>query len=138
MLRPCFIVIDREIAGGISTRKLVIETAKFNVITAYSGQEAIATLKRFPAVDGIVLNAGVEEPSASELVQELKRLQPQLPVIVIFAPGAATSDAGDHQLDSFEPASLVALLQQLFTTQAAEVKQHELELELRSRHHQNS
>ena len=48
MVRPCFLVIDREYASSISTRKLVIETAKLNVITAYSGAEAIETLKRFP------------------------------------------------------------------------------------------
>lgn len=37
MIRPCFLVIDREFPGSISTRKLVLETAKFNVLTAYSG-----------------------------------------------------------------------------------------------------
>ena len=42
MLRPCYLVIDRETSNGISTRRLVIETeAKFNVITAYSSHEAI-------------------------------------------------------------------------------------------------
>jgi CheY-like chemotaxis protein len=59
VVRPCFLVVDREFPGSISTRKLVIETAKFNVLTAYSGEEAIETLKRFPAIDGIVLDAGV-------------------------------------------------------------------------------
>jgi hypothetical protein len=34
MDRPCFLVVDREYPGSISTRKLVIETGKFNVITA--------------------------------------------------------------------------------------------------------
>ena len=28
MLRPCFLVLDREFPGSLSTRKLVIETAK--------------------------------------------------------------------------------------------------------------
>jgi hypothetical protein len=39
MIRPCFLVVDQEHSGSISTRKLVIETAKFNVLTAYSGAE---------------------------------------------------------------------------------------------------
>jgi hypothetical protein len=34
MDRPCFLVVDQEYPGSISTRKLVIETGKFNVITA--------------------------------------------------------------------------------------------------------
>lgn len=61
MTRPCFLVVDREHSGSISTRKLVIETAKFNVITAYSSDEAIDTLRRFPAVSGIVLDAGMKD-----------------------------------------------------------------------------
>jgi hypothetical protein len=52
--RPCFLVIDREFPGSLSTRKLVLETAKFNVITVYSGREGLETLRRFPAIDGIV------------------------------------------------------------------------------------
>jgi hypothetical protein len=48
MIRPCFLVIDQEHSNSISTRKLVIETARFNVLTAYSGAEAIQTLKNFP------------------------------------------------------------------------------------------
>ena len=41
MIRPCYLVVDREFSANISTRKLIIETAKFNVITAYSGVEAL-------------------------------------------------------------------------------------------------
>ena len=59
VVRPCFLVIDREFPGSISTRKLVIETAKFNVLTAYSAQEAIETLKTFSAVQGVVLDSEV-------------------------------------------------------------------------------
>ena len=59
MVRPCFLVIDREFPGSISTRKLVIETAKFNVLTAYSGLEALDTLQQFPAIHGVVLDAEI-------------------------------------------------------------------------------
>ena len=50
VIRPCFLVIDHEFPDSISTRKLVLETAKYNVITAYSGNEAVETLKLFPNV----------------------------------------------------------------------------------------
>lgn len=49
MTRPCFLVIECEYPGNISARKLVIETAKMNVISCYSCAEGIATLRRFPA-----------------------------------------------------------------------------------------
>ena len=60
MIRPCFLVVDQEHSGSISTRKLVIETAKFNVITAYTGAEAIQTLNKFPAIDAVVLDASIK------------------------------------------------------------------------------
>jgi hypothetical protein len=40
MYRPCFLVVDHEYPASVSSRKLVLETAKFNVITAYSNLEA--------------------------------------------------------------------------------------------------
>ena len=48
MIRPCFLVIDKQYPGSISARKLVIETAMLNVITAYSAEEAVATLPASP------------------------------------------------------------------------------------------
>ena len=68
MVRPCFLVIDREHPGSISTRKLVIETAKFNVITAYSAAEALETLALFPNITAIVLDASIGDMSCSESI----------------------------------------------------------------------
>jgi CheY-like chemotaxis protein len=113
MARPCFIVVDREFSANISTRKLIIETAKFNVITAYSGVEAVETLKRFPAVDGIVLDAGLRDRPSDEVVRELKKLQPRLPIVVICVPGAPDCAEADHHLEFFDPARLLELLQKL-------------------------
>src|SRR6185312_12980336 len=67
MIRPCFLVVDREFSANISTRKLIIETAKFNVITAYSGAEALETVQRFPAIDGVVLDIGLRDMSACDV-----------------------------------------------------------------------
>jgi DNA-binding NtrC family response regulator len=113
MVRPCFLVVDREYSGSISTRKLVIETAKFNVITAYSAQESIETLTTFPAIQGIVLDAGMRDIPCCELVPQLKKIQPELPVIVISSPGTHQCPQADHTLESFEPAKLLMLLQSL-------------------------
>lgn len=113
MIRPCFLVVDREFPGSISTRKLVIETAKFNVITAYSGEEAIQTFKRFPAINGIVLDAGMEDVSCTDLVREFKKSQPETPVIVISTPSAEECALADFQLESFDPRQLLAILEKL-------------------------
>jgi CheY-like chemotaxis protein len=113
MYRPCFLVVDREFSANISTRKLIIETAKFNVITAYSGAEAIDTIKRFPAVDGIVLDAGLRDRPADEVVHELKDLYPKIPIILICVPGSDDCAEADYHLEFFDPAKLLELLQKL-------------------------
>lgn len=113
MVRPCFLVIDREFPGSISTRKLVIETAKFNVITAYSGSEALETIDLFPAINGIVLDAGLEDISCDEVAKQIKTKHPRLPIIVIAAPGKIPCPEADFWLESFQPAKLLEILRQL-------------------------
>ncbi len=122
MLRPCFLVIDREYAGSISTRKLVIETAKFNVLTAYSGREAIGMLEAFPAVSGVVLDGGVKDVPHDELVHSLKKIAPQVPIIVIHSYGQELSPEADYHLDSFDPARLLGLLKTLKPKETAAIE----------------
>jgi CheY-like chemotaxis protein len=122
MVRPCFLVIDREYASSISTRKLVIETAKLNVITAYSSAEAIETLKRFPAVDGIVMDASLPDMPCADLARALKQIQPRLVIIAISGPKRDHCEGADHHLDTFEPARLLELLKQLEPDKAAEIE----------------
>jgi DNA-binding NtrC family response regulator len=133
MTRPCFLVVDREFSGSISSRKLIIETAKFNVITAYGGPEAIETLERFPGVDGIVLDAGLCDGSCIDLVKELKKIQPKLVVIAVSAPGSDPVPNADHQLESFDPRRLLALLEKLkpYETAVIEARNEDLSSEQR-------
>ena len=125
MIRPCFLVIDREFPGSISTRKLVIETAKFNVLTAYSGREALEVFKRFPAVDGVVLDGGIDDISAEELTEELKAMQPKIPVVVIAFPGFDGCPRADFHLESFNPAKLLEILRGLKPKESALIERHD-------------
>ncbi len=128
MVRPCFLVIDREFPGSISTRKLVIETAKFNVLTAYSGREALEVFKRFPSVSGVVLDGGLEDISCGDVAREIKSLQPKMPVIVISAPGFTECPEADYHLESFDPAKLLEILRGLKPDAAAEIEKRNEEL----------
>jgi DNA-binding response OmpR family regulator len=130
MNRPCFLVIDREFPGSISTRKLVIETAKFNVLTAYSGKEALELFNRFPAINGVVLDGGLDDVSCSEVAREVKQVQPKMPIIVIAAPGFADCPEADYQLESFEPAKLLEILRSLKPDASAEIERRNEELSL--------
>jgi DNA-binding NtrC family response regulator len=126
MVRPCFLVIDREFPGSISTRKLVIETAKFNVLTAYSATEALETLKLFPNLSGIVLDADVRDIPCSLLITGLREIHPKLPIIVIAGPSEKVCEGADEYLDSFDPKRLLGILQTLEPEKAAEIeKQNE-------------
>ena len=72
VIRPCFLVIDKQFPASISTRKLVIETAMLNVLTAYSAEEAVAMLTRFPKVDGVVMDTEVRGMPCVELIEKLR------------------------------------------------------------------
>ena len=128
MTRPCFLVVDREFPGSISTRKLVIETAKFNVITAYSGQEALEMVRRFPAIDGVVMDGELNDIPAEYLTQELKKIEPKTPVIVICAPGFADCPSADVLLESFQPAKLLEALRKLKPKESADIEKHDEEI----------
>jgi CheY-like chemotaxis protein len=119
MLRPCFLVVDREFPGSISTRKLVIETAKFNVITAYSAREAVETLEAFPAIHGVVLDADIHGITCDDLVARFRQIKPKIAVIAITGPGGKACLGADHQLESFDPRELLELLRSI---QPAEVE----------------
>ncbi len=129
MTRPCFLVVDRESSSSISTRKLVIETAKFNVITAYSSREAIETLKKFPAIDGVVADASMDDMLCSDLVSALKNVVPNIPVIIICTPRGTPCDNADHTLESFDPRLLLGLLQKLQPEAVAKIERRNEELE---------
>jgi CheY-like chemotaxis protein len=128
MIRPCFLVIDREFPGSISTRKLVIETAKFNVLTAYSGKEALEIFKRFPAVSGIILDGGLDDISCDDVARAIKSIQPKIPIIVIAGPGFKGCPDADYHLESFDPAKLLDILRKLKPEEAAEIEKRNEDL----------
>jgi CheY-like chemotaxis protein len=128
MIRPCFLVIDREFAGSISTRKLVIETAKFNVLTAYSGKEALETFRRFPDVNGVILDGGLEDVPCDYLAREIRASHPTVPIIVIAAPGFSGCPDADYQLDSFDPAKLLDILRKLKPEESAAIEKRNEDL----------
>ena len=126
-LRPCFLVVDREFAGSISSRKLVIETAKFNVITAYSLQEAVATLERYPRLDGVVVSAGNDSAVAAFLANT-RQSHPGVKLILTghYEGLEAVCDA---HLESYAPDKLLATLRALFPDDSAKVEAIEKKLE---------
>jgi DNA-binding NtrC family response regulator len=133
MVRPCFLVIDREFPGSISTRKLVIETAKFNVITAYSASEAVETLQEFPAIHGAVVDEDIHGVSCNKLIKELRQIKPGLRVVVISGPDAAACPEADFHVESLDPRMLLETLKRLNPEDVEQIEQHEEWLNKRDR-----
>jgi DNA-binding NtrC family response regulator len=129
MVRPCYLVVDPEHAGSISTRKLLIESAKFNVITAYNAKEAVETVDKFPAVDGIVADSNLRDIKLPEFIRSLKQRHPAMPIIVVGAPGGPPTEGADFTVEPFEPRKLLELLQTLQPEKSAAITQHEQKLE---------
>jgi len=127
MVRPCFIVMDVEHSGSISTRKLVIESAKLNVITAYTGAEALETLKKYPAVDGMVCNTEVRDMPVRKVVEAAKKMNPKLPIIVIGPEGDTIVEPVYH-VRSFDPRRLLDVLQSLLPDKITAIIDHEDEM----------
>jgi DNA-binding NtrC family response regulator len=119
-------MLDREFSSGISTRKLVIETAKFNVITAYSPAEALETLAAYPAVNGAVIDEHAEGIQCAELVGKLKQIKPGLPVIAVG--NQAACGAADYHVESFSPEKLLTVLQKLQPVETLAIDQTNLAL----------
>ena len=60
------LMIEEEQPEGLSARKLVVETAKHNVLTAYNAKEGIDLLRCFPNIDVVL-----KEMVSSEQMESL-------------------------------------------------------------------
>lgn len=125
MHRPCFLVIDREFPGSISTRKLVLETAKYNVITAYSSTEAIQILRRFPNVDGAVMDAAGHDEHCADLVAKMRKLAPQMRIVLTSGKHDVDCGSVDLHLESYDPRKLLDALALLFPAENAQLTEHD-------------
>jgi CheY-like chemotaxis protein len=105
-------MVEPEPNEALSVRKLVVETAKFNVTTAYSTAEARELLQRFPRLDAIVMIA--EMPGCADVVKAAKSINRAIPVILLSANLTTQCANADHHISSHEPEALVSLLRSVF------------------------
>jgi CheY-like chemotaxis protein len=112
MPRPTLLVAEPEPSQALSVRKLVLETAKFNVLTAHSTREALDVFHLFPKVSLAIL-VEQDEINCDEIAKHLKSATPKLPIIFVGARIGSICRVADHALPSGEPEALVALVRQL-------------------------
>lgn len=111
--RLAFLVIEAEPAQGLSTRKLLLESAKHNVLTAYSTGEGLNMFKRFPRVDIVAVDGSFGDIQCAALVRKLKSLTPEIRVVAFLPRTDARCDWADKTMDSHDPAALLKILEEM-------------------------
>jgi DNA-binding response OmpR family regulator len=113
-LRLVVLMIEVEQPEGVSTRKLVLETARHNVITAYTTDAGLRLLRRFPNVDVVVVHTELDDFSFEDTVRALKNIRNDVSVIGISPGSGRDMDGADHMLSSHDPHALLQLLAERF------------------------
>jgi hypothetical protein len=113
-LRLVVLMIEVEQPEGVSTRKLVLETALHNVITAYTTEAGLRLLRRFPNVDVGVVHTELDDYSFEDTVRELKSIRNDVAVIGISPGSGRDMDGADHMLSSHDPHALLQILAERF------------------------
>lgn len=114
MRRPTFIVAEPEPDQALSSRKILLETFKFNVITAHSEPEMFELLDKFPNVDAVILHDDTPGTTTREIVKAVKQRLPKMQVVALSPSGDESCRLADHVVNSHKPEELLQLLQSLF------------------------
>ena len=112
MPRPTLLIAEPEPSQALSVRKLVLETAKFNVLTAHSTREALDLFQLFPNVSLVVLVEG-GRIECGQVAKTIKNTTSKVQIVYLHsAIGSRCADA-DHQLLAGEPEELLHLIRSL-------------------------
>jgi CheY-like chemotaxis protein len=112
MHRPTILIAEPEPSEALSVRKLVLETAKYNVLTAHSTQEALEIFRLFPNINvAVLVMDGVID--CKLVAQSIKKGTEKIHVIALSPRIGDKCDGVDHMLSSHEPEQLVDLMRSL-------------------------
>jgi|SRR5581483_8207138 len=112
MRRPTIIVAEAEPGQALSTRKLVLETAKFNVLTAHSTDEALDIFQSFPNASCLVAADG-ETIDCERILKFAHTIRDDIPLIALSPRPAFKCALANHHLSSYDPEGLVELMRKL-------------------------
>lgn len=120
--RPTILCIDDE-EPGLQVRRLLLESAGYNVVCARSGAEGIKAFQSQPA-DAVVLDYWMSGMNGIAVARELKRLSPNTPIMILSAYGTLLDETlglADIWLrkGEEEPQYILTKLQELLDNRAA-------------------
>lgn len=101
------LVAEPEPREALSVRKLVLETAKFNVLTAHSTREALDIFHMFPNISAAVL-VGESVVNCGAVADQIKgTADHKIPVLYLTPRIGAKCKNADYNMDSYEPEKLL-------------------------------
>lgn len=111
--RLAFLVVEAEPAQGLSTRKLLLESAKHNVLTAYSPEEGATMFERFPKVDIVAIDGGFGDGICGTLSRSLRAQNKDIRIVAFMPQVGAHCNWADKTTNSHDPAGLLKLLEEM-------------------------
>jgi CheY-like chemotaxis protein len=109
--RLSFLIVESEPQQGLSTRKLLIESAKHNVVTAHSAKEGLEMFKRFPNVDAVVIDSELKDNE--QLARQVKEQNRDIQIVCLTARVAAKAPWADETANPHDPAELLKMLERM-------------------------
>lgn len=111
IVRPTVLIAESVEAEAISSRELVVETAKFNVITAYTSLEAVEQFRKFPSLDVVILHTMLDGyQSAAAAIKEERNV----PIVQLRHNDYEDLKLADYRLSSHNPEELVSFLREKY------------------------
>jgi hypothetical protein len=107
------LMMEEEQPEGLSARKLVVETAKHNVLTSYDADGGMDLLRRFPKVDVVLVHFGLLRKHPG-ILPDVKHLAPDVPIILASPGGEQFRPEASYVVDSHRPQALIQLLAEKF------------------------
>jgi len=106
------LVAEPEPEQALSVRKLVLETAKFNVLTAHSTREALDLFCLFPNLSVAILvnGTGID---CQGVAKAIKKTTDRVQVVFLTARIGGVCKYADHNISSMEPDTLVDIIRSL-------------------------
>ena len=112
MARPTILVAESEPSHALSVRKLVLETAKYNVLTAHSTLEALDIFHLFPNINVavLVMEGAID---CEQIARSIKETTSKILTVALSPRIGGRCNNIDHMLSSHEPEELVSLMRSL-------------------------
>jgi DNA-binding NarL/FixJ family response regulator len=115
MRPPCFLLVEPGMPEGLSARKLMLETKKYNVISAYLAEHAVQSFAAFPNVDAVVIHSEMRDLPWHEIVEQMRGIAKLKRLVVLTPhPDALTVHECDAVVSSYHPEELLSELKRIF------------------------